>query len=87
MFAKLKLPSEARNAFCAANVDNTCAAQKAMESTVAAKHVQAMLKHSCLVSLDASQVMSLAAGSRPGDPFADLLISLVMSQAVKVINE
>ena len=85
LFAKFKLPMTAFQAFRQA-VENSDLVRNYTRSDVAAASVKATLSHSWYVVPNGSAVHAPETGSRPGDPLADLLFSMLMADILHEIN-
>lgn len=85
LFAKFKLPMTAFQAFSEA-VENSDLVRRYTRSSVAAASVKATLSHSWYVVPNGSAVHAPETGSRPGDPLADLLFSMLMADILHEIN-
>ena len=68
------------------HLQNAHLAFKCTGSTLATGSIAATLSHSWFVIPNGTTVMAPQTGSRPGDPLADLLFSMVMSHVLHEIN-
>ena len=82
----MNIPSTAQDAF-QHNLRTTDAVWKSTNSKAAAAIVGASLGKTWFVVPDGEGIFAPKCGSRPGDPMADLLFSMIMSEMLRQIND
>ena len=86
VFAKMNLPTDMKEEFLQQTMDVNLI-KEATGSSVMANSVSAMLGLTWFVIPESKTLQAPMTGSRPGDPSADVLFSLVLSKVIGVIEE
>ena len=86
VFHRMRLPTSVWEQF-KANVNQENTVMKSTNSQILADNTRALLQHTWFIIPDAHCIQSPATGSRPGDPGADVLFSLIMSRIMGQIHE
>ena len=81
----MKIPASAREAFWI-NIQNSNIIEAATGSSLAADAAKASLANTWFCVPDGTQLKAPSTGSRPGDPCADTLFSVIMAVILEEIN-
>ena len=85
IFQRLKLPPESFQAFLA-NVQEANLVAEATGSTAATKMIQTTLQQTWFAIPGGDSLFAPSTGSRPGDPLADWMFSLLVARMLEQIN-
>ena len=86
LFHRLRLPQTAYDTFLE-HAQSADLVRRCTNSEVTAKSIKATLDHSWFVIPDGQSIHAPTTGSRPGDPLADLLFTMLMSHILGEIND
>ena len=86
VFAKMNLPTSMKEEFLQQTMDINLI-KEATGSSLMANNVAAMLGQTWFVIPESKTLQAPMTGSRPGDPSADVLFSLVLAKVIGVIEE
>ena len=86
IYSMMRLPAEAFDAFCH-HVSTARLVYHQTQSAAAEQMVQSMLSHTWFMLPHGNSVYAPKTGSRPGDPAADILFSMIVSRTLSILND
>ena len=86
VFSRMGLPEHMREVFLQ-QTGNINLLQAATSSSVVAKNMAALLGHTWFIVPESKSIQAPMTGSRPGDPNADVLFSLVLTKVLRDIEQ